>query len=102
MCSWPKLTFGDGLPSFGLETHDVNNPRSFLRLIDGIEKAFDRKWLTLTPEFLTNDSFRLRLTVLKPEILNTSVVDNSRAPFAPLHNTLSGYAFSQAKKPDIN
>ena len=101
---WPNLTAGDGLEALGLSSNDVSNPRNFLRLEKSIEKAFDRKYLTLTPQFSVSEegTFKLLLTVLNPDLLNSKLIDNSGnviTEFAAINNSQSDYTFDQHKRP---
>ena len=101
MCTY--LARGEGLETLGLQANDISNPRNFLRLENSIEKAFDRKHLTFTPQFLEHaGTFKLRLTVLNPELLESNLLDNSEnriTSFAAINNAESSYTFNEHKRP---
>ena len=73
-----------------------------MRLEQSIERAFDRKNLTLTPQFLGPGTFKLRLTVLNPDLLKSNLTGNDGhviTSFAELNNAESDYTFDEHKRP---
>jgi hypothetical protein len=99
---WPECTHGEGLETLGLQANDISNPRNFLRLEKSIERAFDRKHLMLTPQFSVPGTFKLRLTVLNPELLESNLTDNDGnvvTTFAAINNAESNHTFDEHKRP---
>ena len=91
---WPNHTKGQGLNFLGLEVEDVHCSRNFLRLHKDLERAFDRYEIALLPVWSplpapaalpgqpASTPFRLKVTVMKKELLNSAervTISSSRA-----------------------
>jgi hypothetical protein len=97
---WPRWTYGKGLDTVGLTRENVNNPRNFLRLHRSIEKAFDRKRLSLVCDDSEGDEIQLTVIILDPSLFSERFeVNNTTMSFADLHNRPFAHKFTPSQKP---